>query len=254
MATTTVSFNPDAFVAGGGLIDDVDVEFVSMRAVVWDYNGKAPEALALKAALRPLNSTETLDQYWSAGSPEDFEILDDGRRLHPRGEVTGLRKTTNAAELINSLKSCGFTGWSDDLGKMFDGLQAHVNQKPAPKRAGLESHKAGGFEPTVLHVTKILRLSSGKKPSASSSAAPVGAPVAGTPALAPATAAPAVTDDATRARAMEVLATIMAEQPEIRSAPFKVAVFKAAMKEPEVRKLLQSGEFQREALGKEIPA
>src|SRR5574342_1393115 len=124
-----VSQNPDDFVQGG-LISDVDVEFKSFRFCLWDYTGPIPEPqLAVRGEMAPLDAPdEEVEQYWSAGSTAEFVPSEDGKTVNPTHDGAQMKRSSNWAMLLTSLKNCGVD--TKVLGpgdiSVLDGLQAHI--------------------------------------------------------------------------------------------------------------------------------
>lgn len=193
-----LSLRPSTFSQGGGLIDDVDVEIVRARFVSYDYDGKADKsALCLFALLKDAEGTEHA-QYYSAGDLAYFVPSEDpknedlnGISVVQVGEKTSLNGGTNAALFLNSLVQAGFPEDKLDSGDIreLEGLVAHVNRVPQPKRSGLPARQGANADrqPMVLLVTSIKTLpgeqaakgkSKGETAKASGgSAKPSGAPV-----------------------------------------------------------------------------
>lgn len=161
-----LSLNPKDFVVGG-LLNDVDVEFKSLQFVEWDYGGQGPTTLALLIGMLPAGDEQTVPQYWSVGSPDDFEAVNGGRGIdvkrnedgEPTSSASALRQGSNFKIFADSLLNCGGKVEEDKLAAgdigVFAGTKAHVLREAAPKRAGLEQRE-GRFEPTVLRVTRVI--------------------------------------------------------------------------------------------------
>lgn len=195
-----VSLRPSDMV-DGGLMDDVDVEFLDSRFTLWDYDGKAPQVLAIAVEMKPLDEDKSFLQYYSAGDPKYFVPSEDGKRAIPVGDKAGLNTNTNAAKFLESLVTAGFP--EDQIGDditVMTGTQAHVRRVAQKERAGLVRNARPGNEnrpSTVLLVESVLRLpweaaaapvkAAGGK--ANGKAAPAPAPRAAAPA--PRAAAPA---------------------------------------------------------------
>lgn len=169
-----VSMAPEDFVKGG-LLDDVDVEVTEAIYKVWDYDandeGKGSSGLstlALKLTMKDMDSGETSFQFWSAGDPAHFGIVDadgeissEGVALIPTGSKSGVNDSTNIYHLMNSFAQNGFP--TDKLrnfrSDLLHGLQMHVTRVPAPKRSGLKSEPVQeGREKTILVCSKIIKL------------------------------------------------------------------------------------------------
>jgi hypothetical protein len=158
-----VSFRPDSYVEGGGLLGDVDVTFVSCEFLLWDYNGNSPNSVpAFKAELEVDGQEEHVEQYFSCGKDTDWEPSEDGKSLVPIGKATGLNKNCNFAMLVNSMIEAGFPADKiDNDCSIFEGLVAHVVRVPEPKRPGLvRQPRADGkeYEKTIMVVDSIIKL------------------------------------------------------------------------------------------------
>ena len=156
------SLNPEDFVEGGGLIDDVDVTFKECIFDMFDYNGKVvPGVPSLKIDM-VMEDDEEATQYYSMGSANDWIPSEDGSQLMAVGKASSIRMTTNGGIFLKSLIDAGFP--VDKLGDditVLNGLQAHVIRVPAPKRPGLKKQdREDGkkFEETILIVGEITTL------------------------------------------------------------------------------------------------
>lgn len=156
------SLNPEDHIEGGGLIDDVDVEITEARFDMFDYNGKAAPAPALRVEMVTEEDEKDI-QYYSVGNAASWAPSDDGSQIMAIGKDTALRMTTNCGILLKSLIDAGFPGdkLGDDI-SILDGLKCHVLRIPAPKRSGLNTVPAAEgekkFEKTILIVSEILTL------------------------------------------------------------------------------------------------
>ena len=152
-----VSLNPESFVEGGGLLDDVDVTIKEARFIMFDYEGKSPVAVpALKITFDP-GDGELVTQCWSMGKATDWQPSKDGKKLIPIGSATAIVKTSNGGIFVTSLINAGFPG--DRLAEgdisCLDGMEAHVIRTPAPERTGIEGQKKPA---TILIIDKIIAL------------------------------------------------------------------------------------------------
>ena len=157
-----VSINPEDF-SKGGILNDVDVEFLETRfmtgedaAEQTDEMAKYPnleETLFLAALLKTQDGDQW--QYWSSGKLEYFEPSKDGHRAIPVGSSEKLSDSCNAYTLLASIVNAGYPRdkFTDDL-SIFDGMLAHVIRVEQKKRAGLDSED--GKARTVLTVESIL--------------------------------------------------------------------------------------------------
>lgn len=166
-----VSLRPDDMREGTGLLDDCNVTFESVRFVMWDYNGKIPQASPAIEAKLVNDDGEEHVQYWSMGSAKDWMPSDDGTSLVPVGTAIAINNNANGALLIQSIVEAGFPDEEvgDDI-SVFDGMEAHVVRQPAPKRTGLSGTKReDGREPTILLVDEVVTLPWDQKKSKKSS-------------------------------------------------------------------------------------
>lgn len=145
------SFDPATFVRGG-LVNDVDVEIKSIKAIKWDYEGRLPDkVLGIEAEVVVLG-TEGADGtpdvevlHWSAGSLKDWVPSEDGYHFSPAGgpgSKSGLNDNSNFTKvLIPDLLHHGFPLTkiqSGDL-RVFLGLGFHLLRVAPPKREGLKA-------------------------------------------------------------------------------------------------------------------
>lgn len=142
MEQQAVSFNPADAVAGGSLIDDTEATLVSLRSCMFDYNGKAPQAVpALHAVWQYLvdGHPQVAHEYYSAGDAKNLAPSGDGRQLIPVGSQGGLNDNCNAYKLMVSFINGGFpaTSIGRDLG-VFDGARCYVKRVPQPKVQGAQ--------------------------------------------------------------------------------------------------------------------
>jgi hypothetical protein len=150
-----VSANPASFTQGG-LIDDVDVEFIEVGTTMYDYNGSQPEGPALGIQMLDSNGA-THDQYFSAGKPDDWALDDDNEGFVPLSGKTGINNSTNLGKFIQSLVDAGFPAEMLDDGnyKVLQGLNCHVNQVTVERKGLVRTGKNADRPSTVLLVSKI---------------------------------------------------------------------------------------------------
>lgn len=142
MEQQAVSFNPADAVAGGSLIDDTEAVLVSLRSCMFDYNGKAPQAVpALHAVWQYMvdGHPQVAHEYYSAGDAKNLAPSADGRQLIPVGTQGGLNDNCNAYKLMVSFINGGFPAQNigRDLG-VFDGARCYVKRVPQPKVQGAQ--------------------------------------------------------------------------------------------------------------------
>lgn len=163
------SFSPDTFSEGGGLLDNVDVTWEEVRFELWDYDGKIPTPTpAMKVRMKVEDQEEPVDQYFSAGNPQDWTPSKDGTKLVAIGRATGINKTSNLGILMTSLLEAKFPAdkMEGDDCTVFEGLKCHMVRVKAPERKGLApTARADGrvFDKTNLVVDRIIKLPWEKK-------------------------------------------------------------------------------------------
>lgn len=147
----------------GGILDDVDARLVSLKFVIWDYDGKTDPMPFLCVEIKAADGQEAT-QYYSAGKLERVIPADDGNSLIPAegSAAKGLNDSTNAGGFLRSLVEHGFPEdkfeeVNGDV-NVADGTDVHLIQVAQPKRPGLKGREAGDREPTILLVSKVIRL------------------------------------------------------------------------------------------------
>lgn len=195
-----ISMFPGDFIKGG-LVNDIDVEITGAVFCTWDYGGKSlDKALALRLSMKDMASGEEYEQYWSAGDPANFTIVDEnGEGGQSEGVAlasttkAGMNDNTNTAHLMVSLLNCGYPKDRLEQFTCADviGLQGHVLRVPAPKRPGLKQEpQQEGREQTILTFTKIIKLPWEKKSGAAVKKTTAAAAKKTAPAAGPSTDAP----------------------------------------------------------------
>ena len=264
MAKTGVSLNPENFVEGGGLIDDVDVTFKECSFEMFDYNGTVqPGSPSLKVVMVDDDGND-MEQYYSMGSANDWIPSEDGSQLVAVGKATSIKVNTNGGILLKSLVDAGFP--ADKLGDditILNGLVAHVIRVPAPKRAGVkltdkqkEKEEKYG-PPTLLIVGEIKTLPWEKKTPKGAPATkgkpPAGKPAGGKAAPAPAKAAPKTAvkeeeagDDDLNTKAITVVLEILEAAGTITKKELPAKIFQQMKTDPDrnaIVKLVFDDEF-----------
>lgn len=131
-----ISLNPKTF-SPGGLLNDSDVEIVSSRFTVYDYNGTITDpqqmSVALRLDLKVIETGEEHTEYFSFGRAPDWMIDDDGKTIEP---VAGKKPNNNSvfSFFVQSLLEAGFDEDMLDAGdiSVLEGLRVHVIRKAAP--------------------------------------------------------------------------------------------------------------------------
>jgi len=238
-----VSLNPESFVEGGGLIDDVDVTFKETLFDMFDYNGTVtPGVPSLKVTLDV--EGEEMIQYYSMGASKDWAPSEDGKMLIAVGSATGIRMSSNGGIFLKALIDSGFP--ADKLGNdisILDGLQAHVIRIPAPSRPGVkksdkQKEREEKFGPdTILVVSEINTLPWEKsKPAGAPKTAKAGA---GKKAAPKAKAEASGGNDDIDGKLQELIMGMLAEEPVIEIKKLPIAVFKAAKTDPDRNAMVQ---------------
>jgi len=168
------SFSPDTFQEGGGLLDNVDVTWKEVTFELWDYDGKIPTPTpAMKIKMEVEDMDEPVEQYFSAGNPQDWTPSKDGTKLVAIGKATGINKSSNLGILMMSLLEAKFPSdkMDGDDCTVFEGLKCHMIRVKAPERKGLvQTTRADGrvFDKTNLIVDHIIKFPWEKKGATSS--------------------------------------------------------------------------------------
>lgn len=151
------SLNPDTFLEGGGLLDNVDVVWRNPRFEMWTYPNTTITTPALAVDLEP-DEGEAVTQYWSAGNADDWNPSKDGTKLVPIGKASSLSKSSNLYQLLKSIKEADFPidKMEDDV-SIYEGMKCHMIRMKAPERPGLKQ-KERKYEASVLVVDTIIQL------------------------------------------------------------------------------------------------
>lgn len=155
------SFNPDTFVEGGGLIDNVDVKWTGLKIQKGYKDGEYGNATVVKVTMDTGEDAEH-EELYSCGT--QCEPNEAGTGMEDGGKVG---RSTKFASLIDSLIGAGFpkNKIENDL-TMFEGLECHMVRVIVPERKGLERPaRPDGrvFKETVLLVDSITKLPWEKK-------------------------------------------------------------------------------------------
>lgn len=247
---TAASLNPEGFVEGGGLVDDVDVTLKENRFDVFDYNGTVKPGVPSLKIVMDLEDGEEATQYYSMGSPTDWAPSEDGTQLVAIGKATNIRLSSNGGIFLKALVDAGFP--ADKLGddiSILDGLQAHMIQVPAPKRPGIKKkarEDGREFADTILIVSEIKTLPWEKsKPRG----APAGSKktTTGKGGTTKKKSAPASDDDAKRKTTLAILA-ILEEEGSIAKKDLPTAIFRNYKSDPDRNAMVKTA-FDDEFLG-----
>lgn len=244
--------NPETFVEGGGLIDDVDVTLTGCSFEQFDYNGKASPVPALKLEIEAADISVT--QYYSMGALKDWMPSEDGNQLLSVGSATSIRMSSNGGILLKSLVDAGFP--ADKLGddiSVLVGLQAHMIQVPEPgrsmKKTKEQEEKEAKYGPkTILVVSAVNKLpwekatpAGGKKTATKAKPKPKKAAPKKT---APKKEEPA--DDGVaeasdvEAKATEVIMEILAESGTVTKKELPAKIFKMRADDPDKNEMIKT--------------
>lgn len=240
MSGNAALLNPDSFVEGGGLIDDVDVTFKNCRFELFDYNGKAEPVPALKLVLDVAG--EDMTQYYSMGSTKDWIPGEDGKQLLSVGSATSIRLSSNGGVLLVSLVNAGFP--ADKLGddiSILEGLQCHMIQVPEPtrnmKKTKDQEEKEKKFGPkTILIVSEVQVLPwEKKKPAGAGTTKPKGAPAKPKAASKPA----AEEGGDIEAKSTEFILEVLAEAGTITKKELPAKIFALRKDDPDKNEMIK---------------
>ena len=148
-----VSIRPKDAIQGGALPIGIPMTIKESRFAPWDYNGQAPATVALKQILVDPDEGEHT-QYWSVGSPDRYEITNDGRDL----EGPPISKGCNFNLYIGAAVTAGMPEAKLENVASFDGVTVVFTAIPAPKRQGITGQKEG----SVVYVPEKITLPAAK--------------------------------------------------------------------------------------------
>lgn len=160
-----------------------------MEFVKFDYAGKYANDpfIAVHAACSPLdgsNEGKDFDVEWVTGAKySDFEIVNDGGSLTPKGSKSALSSGSNWALLLHSAEDCAFKSATLDGArgiKAMETIEWTLRRIAQPERAGISNKNDSGREKTYYSCLKISKMPGEKgttrrpqqAPAASTSSAP----------------------------------------------------------------------------------
>jgi hypothetical protein len=155
-----VSLDPDTFVEGGGLLDNVDVTWRNPRFEMWSYpSGNYGDAPVFRVDLELDDGSVSDNDVWTAGSADDWSPSKSGNLLKPIGGQRFLSRSSNFFQLLKSLKEAKFPNELMEAGKasVYEGLKCHMVRINQPERKGL-AKKDKKYTPSVLVVDTIIQL------------------------------------------------------------------------------------------------
>lgn len=154
----SISFSPETFTEGG-FLDDVDVEIMDAKFMLYDYQGKSERGAVpvLHMGLKKATDGEVQDQYWSVGDADSWQPTTDGKGLIPIKGQAGLNKNTRAAMLFSSLVDSGLDVGVLEAGdiSLLIGYTGHIVQVPAPVFGNDSGKDAKGRQKTFPIFTTI---------------------------------------------------------------------------------------------------
>ena len=143
---------------GGGLINDVDVEWKECRWEMFDYAGTRKEEAPVLRITMDVDGEDHNENYTCG---QDWEPSKDGLSIVPLAGQTGINKSSKAGMLFQSLIDNGIdqSKVGDSVSNL-EGIVAHMVRVPL-KAGGLPTKvkRADGreFEKTCLIVEKVIK-------------------------------------------------------------------------------------------------
>lgn len=163
-----ISLAPDTFNEGGGLLDDVDVMFASLKFTTWDY-GKADQKQQtfLKIDVLPEGTQDIVEQYWKVADIVDWLPSADGETVNPQSDKAkasgGIWRGSNAAIFLSTLVKAGVPSIKLASEKISDlaGVKVHlarVKRETLLHDLGMKRDRKAtdDRENLVLTVTKLI--------------------------------------------------------------------------------------------------
>lgn len=161
--TCGISLAPETYTeGGGGLLDDVDVQFLALRfrtseGTPYDKPGSKVAPL-LQVDMLPDGTEEVHSQYYSCGDLANIGPSGDGETLVAKTEKGGsINKNCNAAMFLTSLVVAGLESQRLNTERIsaLAGIKAHVVRTKREKIKG-KGAVEGQADPTVLTVSRII--------------------------------------------------------------------------------------------------
>jgi len=243
----TASLNPETFLEGGGLIDDVDVEIKSAKFVMFDYNGTVVPGVPSLEITFDADGQEFVENY-SMGKADDWVPSDDGAQLVAVGTSTSIRMSTNGGIFLKHLVEAGYPAENlDDSIAVLEGLKAHVIRVPEPERKNVvkskkKQEREAKYGPdTIVVVSGILELPGEAKPKGKA-IGKAKAKTTTTKATAKAEAKAPVAggdDDALADKATEAIMELLAAGDPIDQKKLPMALFAALKTDPDRNGIMQ---------------
>jgi len=219
------SMAPDDMVEGGGPPVQQNLTVKEATIDYYDYNGKAPQTVALKLVFVDDNGQTLSPQHYSIGDPTRFMPSVDKKKVMLLTGATGISKNSNHGILMTALANCQFPvdRLKDGDISVMEGLYAYWDGQVEPPRPGLSrTQQQQNRQNMILVPTQIHRFPW----QAQAVGAPVAAPTAAAPAaptMPGAPIAPAVPVAAVAAVAAVPVAPVAPVAPPVPAAPVPVA-------------------------------
>lgn len=137
--------------AAGGILPEGDYQIREARFSVFDYGGRGPATIALRAFMvpwdlksnKPTGASEQ-EQYYSCGPVEQFAVVHEGKSLEAVGTRSQLSNQSNFYLFVQNIVNAGFPEdkWGEDI-SVLDGVVCHITHIPLPKRDMPRSNLTG---------------------------------------------------------------------------------------------------------------
>lgn len=166
-----VGFTQEQMSTAMGFLEDNNVKFTECRFEIFDYAGKKPPAPCFASKVIDLDDDSEHDQRWSVGgTPEDWEVGDDGEILIPISKKAkkGVNVVSNFGMLIMSLINNGYDNEKLATGRasvIFEDLEAHVITVEGSM--DLDDGKGGTRKNQAIVIDKLLGKDAPKTPKKS---------------------------------------------------------------------------------------
>jgi hypothetical protein len=157
--------------------DQADVRVNVCEYVSFDYAGTRANdpVIAVHMNLTPLdgsNDGKDFDAEWTVGPKmTDFDIVNDGGNLKPRGARHTLAPNSNWAELLKAMQDCSFKSGDVINGprgiRAIEGMEMTIRRIAQKEREGLKKENDKGRAPTFYTCLKIIAMPGEKKAGAS---------------------------------------------------------------------------------------
>ena len=153
--------------------DQADVRVNTCEYVSFDYAGTRANdpVIAVHMHLTPLdgsNEGKDFDAEWTVGPKmTDFDIVNDGGNLKPKGSRHTLSPSSNWAELLKAMGDCSFKSGEVINGprgiRAIEGMEMTIRRIAQKEREGLEKKNDKGRALTFYKCLKITAMPGEKK-------------------------------------------------------------------------------------------